>query len=77
MIYIIQILLKNNGKYDDDFEYMTIRSKWLYNGYNNIDEMIKSLENQINELKKIKEEGWELESTSFDNYSILINNKYT
>lgn len=68
---------EENIDYDDESKYLTIRGKWLFDGCNNIDEMILSLESQIKELKKLKEDGWILGSRSFDDYSILINIKNT
>lgn len=57
----------------NDSKYLTLRCKGLYDECTSIDEMIKSLENQITELKKLKEEKWILECQVYDDYAILYN----
>ena len=58
----------------NDSKYLTLRCKGLYDECTSIDEMIKSLENQITELKKLKEEKWIVECKVYDDYAILYNN---
>ena len=69
----------DNEEYDgyeeyNDSKYLTLRCKGLYDDCTSIDEMIKSLENQITELKKLKEEKWIVECKVYDDYAILYNN---
>lgn len=48
------------------------RGKWIYDGCKTIDEMIQRLINKIEELRRLKEDGWEVEDTVDDDYAFLI-----
>ncbi len=55
-----------HSKEIDDIEY--IRAKWTYDGASTIDEIIEKLYGQIEHMRKLKEEGWELIDKVEDDY---------
>lgn len=58
---------------EDDSE--IIRAKWLYDGCESMDDIIKRLEGQIEYIKKLKNDGWELIQPVDDDYGFMRQNK--
>lgn len=59
----------SESSYDDsldDIEY--IRAKWTYDGARTLDEVIDRLHAQIEYIKSLKTEGWELIDEVSDDY---------
>lgn len=57
---------------DDGTQEMTVRGKWTCEGANSIEEMAEMFEEKANQLRRVDEEGWELEYEVQDDYAILI-----
>lgn len=53
----------------------TERGKNVYNGSENIEEMIERLEERIAYLENLQEEGWELRETVEFDYAFLAKEK--
>lgn len=58
---------------EDDSE--IIRAKWLFDGCGTMDEIITRLEDQIEYIKKLKNDGWELIQPVNDDYGFMRQNK--
>lgn len=78
-IYFCVRLLKNRNTtfilYKVLSSYMdriTERGKNVYNGSENIDQMIECLQKRIEHLENLQEEGWELRETVEFDYAFLI-----
>jgi hypothetical protein len=56
----------DSEEYDANVEY--IRAKWTYDGARNLNEIIDKLNDQIEYIKKLKEDGWELIAPVNDDY---------
>jgi hypothetical protein len=66
----------SESEYDFDDENRTIvRAKWIYDGAENIDQMIERLYARIEILQQMKEEGWEVEEPVDDDYAFMKRKK--
>jgi hypothetical protein len=52
---------------------MIVRGKWVYDGCDSLQEMIRRLELEIEYLKMIESQGWRLQATVDDDYAFLVN----
>lgn len=57
--------------YTDDENEEIIRAKWIFDGAKTLDEVIDRLKDQIEIIKKMKEDGWELVGEVTDDYGII------
>ena len=56
---------------EEEEESMCIRAKWTIDGANTIDEAIEKLNDFIEYLRSLKEEGWKLREPIDDDYGFL------
>ena len=56
---------------EEEEEPYIIRAKWSLDGCATIDEIIERLKQQIEDYKRLKEEGWELKEKIDDDYGFL------
>lgn len=59
---------------DDDFDSTVLRGKWMFDGANNLDEVIEKLNRFIQNIQQLKIDGWELIGTIDDDYGIMRKN---
>lgn len=57
---------------EDEDNSVIIRAKWSLDGCSTIDEIIERLKQQIEEYKKLKEDGWELRDKIDDDYGFIV-----
>lgn len=55
---------------EDDIQYL--RAKWMFDGAKTLDEVIEKLKDQIEYIKKLKEDGWELTDAVSDDYGPMV-----
>lgn len=57
--------------YFDDENSSIIRAKWIFDGARTLDEVIECLKQEIEHIKKLKEDGWELIREVNDDYGFI------
>lgn len=48
-----------------------VRGKWIYDGCSTIEEMIERLQQQIEHLKSLQNEGWNVSGITKDDYTFM------
>lgn len=61
---------EENDYYDDENSSI-IRAKWIFDGAETLDDVIECLKQEIEHIKKLKEEGWELTQPVNDDYGFI------
>lgn len=65
-----EITTDEEEQWDEENEDI-IRAKWIFDGAKTLDEVIDRLKDQIEVIKKLKEDGWELIDEVADDYGII------
>lgn len=56
---------------DIEDSHFTFRAKWMLDGCRNLDEVIKRLEEEIDYIKELRDDGWELKTMIEDDWGFL------
>lgn len=63
---------EDSDDYENDDKSSVLRGKWLYDGSNNIDEMIEALQREITLLEDLKKDGWTLQEKVMNDHAYLV-----
>lgn len=55
----------------EDDNHFTFRAKWMLDGCSNLEDVINRLEEEIEYIKQLQDDGWELIGTIEDDWGFL------
>lgn len=66
-----EAVVSENSDIEDTREEILIRGKWIFENASSLDEVVTALQRQIEYIKYLQEQGWELVNPVADDYGLL------